>query len=608
MKPIFLAPLLAFTAFAQSRSFYTDRPDIFGRDLSLGAGGTDASPTRTANTAKAFTFNAPLYTAASGRGTFPTLYWTDDGTDRSLHLGRSTGGLTDFRVYVSTYGSPTSGNTAMSIVGSGVARFEYSVVFVATPRPSADNTVDLGSSSFSWKDGWFDGDLYVGGSGKIQFQNETRIESPSDGTLAFRNAAAGNMTRVLFGTANSSGQAFSFSTSLISATDGLGTQIPFAALSYTLQDRTITHSTASPESVVTAPTGSIHLASITGAGSLWVKNSGSGNTGWVQVPTGSSGIGGSTGSTDNRLLRADGTGGSTLQNSAILIDDYTSSTANNVAIKIDDGSTATISAVVTPKGNGAFILGPKPDGTATGGNARGPQSVDLQINRFSASDVASGNYATVLGGYRNSATSDHTTAGGIQSVASGQYGAVAIGYSATASGQYASAAFGYLTTASGRSSIAAGEGALSDKHGQWSVSGGYFAAGGDSQTSVLTLRNNTSSTTPTVLFLNGSSSRLTIPNNTFATFTILVSASTATATSQRYSYKLEGCIGKGTTAGSTSMPVAVTKTVIYEHDSAADVDATADTTNGALSITVTAANSTATRWSASVMWNQVGFP
>lgn len=35
----------------------------------------------------------------------------------------------------------------------------------------------------------------------------------------------------------------------------------------------------------------------------------------------SAGIGGSTGSTDNRVLRADGTGGNTIQNSAVTIDD-----------------------------------------------------------------------------------------------------------------------------------------------------------------------------------------------------------------------------------------------------------------------------------------------
>lgn len=222
MKRFLLIPLLPLLALAQTRSFYTDRPDIFGSDISLGAGGTAGSPSRAANTAKSFTLAAPLYTAATGRGTFPAVYFTDDGTDRSLYLGRSTGGLTDFRVYTSTYGSPTSGNVALTIPGTGIARFEYAVVFVGNPRPSADNTVDLGSSSFSFKDGWFDGDVLVGSGGKVQFQSRTRMESGSDGVLSIRTAAAGNMTRVLFGTANSSGPALSFSGATVKATDGLG--------------------------------------------------------------------------------------------------------------------------------------------------------------------------------------------------------------------------------------------------------------------------------------------------------------------------------------------------------------------------------------------------
>ena len=44
-----------------------------------------------------------------------------------------------------------------------------------------------------------------------------------------------------------------------------------------------------------------------GAGTLTIASSG--------------GLGGSTGSTDNRVLRSDGTGGSTVQNSAVTIDD-----------------------------------------------------------------------------------------------------------------------------------------------------------------------------------------------------------------------------------------------------------------------------------------------
>lgn len=344
------------------------------------------------------------------------------------------------------------------------------------------------------------------------------------------------------------------------------------------------------------------------------------NSTWTAMTPGASGIGGSTGSTDNSLLRADGTGGSTLQNSAVIIDDYTSSTANNVAIKVDDGSTANISAVVTPKGNGAFILGPKPDGAATGGSARGQYAVDLQMSRSASYLVASGNNSFVAGA-NSYASANNTVAISSFGSATATGAAVIGGSGITASGQYAGVLAGFGSVASGSQSVfLAGQGSatatyavgtgesLSDKQGMFAISGGSFATSGDSQTGTITLRNSTSSTTPTVLFANGSSARLTIPNDRFWTFTALVSGTTATGTSERYSYKLEGCIGKGTTAGSTSMPAAVTKTVIYEANASADVDATADTTNGALSITVTAANSTATRWSATVIWNQVGFP
>lgn len=301
-----LAALLAFSLHAQTRSFYTDRPDLFGSDVSIGAGGTAAAPTRSANTSKSWTLSSPSYAASSGRGTFPAVSYTDNGTDRSLYFGRSTGGLTDFRVYSSVYGTPGSGNTAFSIVGSGVARFEYSVVFVASPRPSADNTVDLGSTSFSWKDGWFDGDIYSGAGGKIQWQGRTRIESGSDGVISFRTSAAGNMSRVLFGTANSSGPALSFSGTTVQATDGVGGLTAFSANTIELgnaSDTTIARSgsgavsiegsniitaltvmsgSGSPEGVVTAVVGRIYLRSDGGAGTtLYIKESGTGNTGWI---------------------------------------------------------------------------------------------------------------------------------------------------------------------------------------------------------------------------------------------------------------------------------------------------------------------------------------
>jgi hypothetical protein len=54
---------------------------------------------------------------------------------------------------------------------------------------------------------------------------------------------------------------------------------------------------------------------------------------WVAEAPAGGGIAGSTGSTDNAILRADGTGGSTAQDSALVITDYSASTQGNVAIQ-----------------------------------------------------------------------------------------------------------------------------------------------------------------------------------------------------------------------------------------------------------------------------------
>ncbi|MBL7973935.1 MAG: hypothetical protein JNJ85_03420, partial [Candidatus Kapabacteria bacterium] len=125
---------------------------------------------------------------------------------------------------------------------------------------------------------------------------------------------------------------------------------------------------------------------------------------------------------DNQLTRYHNTSGDTIQSSAIVIDDYTTSTQNNVTIKADDGSTANISLVLAPKGNGALIAD-KPDGAATGGNARGINAVDLQIGRISATQVASGDYSTLVGGYRNTASSLYAVAlGGSDNIVDNPYG------------------------------------------------------------------------------------------------------------------------------------------------------------------------------------------
>lgn len=622
MKSFLLSLLLASVALAQTRSFYTDRPDIFGSDLSLGAGGSASAPTRTANTTKWFTFNLPTYAAGTGRGSLAMIRASDDGTDRSLYLGTTTNGLTDFRIYGCTYaGSPA---LYFLISPSGTVNTYSTTAIGGLLRPDADGTRDLGSSSFSWKDLWADGNLNLGASGNISFQGRSIIESSADGVISLRTAASGNMTRVLFGTANSSGPALSFSGTTIQATDGLGGLVPFSA-------NTIELGHASDTTIARSAAGVVTIEGLT-----VLDYSGTPTTGQIPVFTngvwnvmtpGSSGIGGSTGSVDNRVLRADGTGGSTIQNSAVFIDDFTSSTANNVALRVDDGTTANISAVITPKGTGAFIVGPKPDGTATGGNARGQYAVDFQMTHFNATSVAVGNYSlaqgyhVIPGNYSiavgssltgapnwaatfgtGNGSSDYSLVAGQNVSGSGGY-VLCAGFTTVASGS-ASFAAGNSGQATGANSSVLGREGLADKHGQFAVSGGQFAARGDSQTFLITARNSTASTTPTVLFLDGSSARITIPNNTAWTFSALLTG-TASAGAATYSYRFDGHIVNA--AGTTTMPAASTPTVIFESNAAADASVAANNTNDSLDFTVTAPSSTAVRWSVSLTVNQVGF-
>ena len=141
-------------------------------------------------------------------------------------------------------------------------------------------------------------------------------------------------------------------------------------------------------------------------------------------------INGTSGTVDNAITRADGTGGSAVQGSSIAIDDIDASTQQNVAIRNVDPATNS-AIVITPKGTGAFILGPKPDGGSTGGGVRGTNAVDLQMTRSSSAHTASGASSFVGVGSGNAATaSNSATVGGLANQATAAQ-AVAHGSRAT---------------------------------------------------------------------------------------------------------------------------------------------------------------------------------
>lgn len=288
---------------------------------------------------------------------------------------------------------------------------------------------------------------------------------------------------------------------------------------------------------------------------------------------------------------------------------------------IPSGGAAGLAGLIVKVGDGYSLLG--------GGNDRGENAVDLQIERYADTQVASGDYSTVGGGYSNTASGDYSTVGGGSCNTASYYGAVAGGYENdatgdysaigggsyneasgarsavgggednTASGDYSAVGGGYDNTASGDySAILGGKQAIADKYGQVSHASGRFSTDGDAQVSDLVARIVTSNTTPTELFLDGSSEKITIATDTTWAFSIMVVARRYDARDEGAGYKLEGVIDNNN--GTTALVGAVTKTVIAEDDADWDCDVTADNTNDALKITVTGETDKTIRWVARI--------
>jgi hypothetical protein len=156
------------------------------------------------------------------------------------------------------------------------------------------------------------------------------------------------------------------------------------------------------------------------------------------------------------------------------------------------GSDTNIPLVVQPKGTGA-LQAQQTDSTATGGNARGANAVDLQTSRGVAGQVASGSFTVISGGFGNSN-------GGFASVVSG-------GYDNGASGNFSSILGGRNTTASGTQAVAVG-GYLNTAAGYLNFIGGGFTNSGTSG-SVVTTQSATMNAT-TAVTLSGSNASIKV--------------------------------------------------------------------------------------------------
>jgi hypothetical protein len=159
--------------------------------------------------------------------------------------------------------------------------------------------------------------------------------------------------------------------------------------------------------------------------------SGGGGTNNLQLPVGTI--------LDATLRQVqDGTGtGSPLYLSTRRVGITSDSSVTTQTSSVIQASTTNANLVIAPNGTGALVA-QIPDGTATGGNARGANAVDLQMSRSAANQVASSNNSTIAGGVNNRAFGigvfigggDSNSAGGAdnyQAIAGGRNNSITTG-------------------------------------------------------------------------------------------------------------------------------------------------------------------------------------
>jgi hypothetical protein len=321
-----------------------------------------------------------------------------------------------------------------------------------------------------------------------------------------------------------------------------------------------------------------------------------------------------TGSVDNAILRADGTGGSTSQSSDINILDATTSTQNNVAITNEHSGQTNSALVLSPKGNGAFIVGARPTGAATTGNARGANATDLQQVRSAATQVASGTRSGIVCGTLNTNAGLDAFLGGGDSCSinsSGSYaflgggdgnsvtgyaGSVVGGFSNVASNQYATA-FGYDNTASGVSSTAFGVRAVADRESLVAVACGRFASDGDAQRIAAILRGKTTTNAAVELLMGlSNNTRLTIASGKVMAMLINITGVKSDGSAVAH-YVRQYAIKN---VGGTTSEVYAAATVGTDNAAGTSITLSANDTNDAVKIECVGVVSETWRWVASV--------
>lgn len=257
--------------------------------------------------------------------------------------------------------------------------------------------------------------------------------------------------------------------------------------------------------------------------------------------------------------------------------------------------------VITPKGTGAFILGPAPDGTATGGAARGNYSVDLQLDKTTSGHIAAGansglfagrnnftyaaaTHSVVLGGFGNG-----IFAGTNSSIIGGQSNSCRAFNSAIIAGRNTS------TNTEASYSVASGQFCETNLLGQRAHANDWFVLSGNAQTSDIRLmkRATGSNTVELTLTRDGTTDRAVLTlRNSVRVWNAIVRCVAIVSTPGASSLEGGDCISQAydltikRTTTTTAFVGSPNKTM-HVHDtsmSSADFIISADVSNGALKI------------------------
>ena len=270
------------------------------------------------------------------------------------------------------------------------------------------------------------------------------------------------------------------------------------------------------------------------------------------------------------------------------------------------GAETDIDLAIVPKGTGA-ILAQIPDGTAVGGNKRGQYAVDLQTRRtqyLDGSYVASGKYASILGGYGHKATNQYScVVNGDSNTVSSFFGCVVNGSANTASGEKGFIGNGSRNTVSAKlASVCNGQNLTAYLAGQ-AIAGCYNASASKvRQDSNLSMQLSTTAATAAEMFIDGAA-RAVLKNNCAWAFDITILAHSSTNVLHTARFKRSGLILRGATAATTTLEGAVQTIgtdIINTNLAGCDVAISADTTNGSLKVEVTGIASTTIVWQAKI--------